>query len=275
MFCRTLTRRLSSSSAAAAGVVTTAIRGRVAILTLSDEARLNPMTEKLGDSFGKAFASLDYRTVCAVVLTGAGRAFSAGGDLDFLRARAAATQSENFTTMLRFYRLFLTPLRSCPVPTIASIHGPAVGAGACLATACDMRLVSSAAKVGFTFAGLGIHAGMAGSFYLPKAIGPGAAARLLLGGEIISGERAAQLGWAELVEGDALTASVAAGERIAAGAPQAVRGMTRTLRSAADVGLDAALEREAAAQAQAYAGADFRTGVEAVASKTRPVWTEF
>lgn len=265
-------RRFSS---AARSIVTTEIRGRVAILTLSDEARLNPLTEHLGSSFGKAFSALDYSNVCAVVISGAGRAFSAGGDLDFLRARASSSQASNFSTMMAFYRLFLTPLRSCPVPTIASVHGPAIGAGACLATACDMRFVSSAAKVGWTFAGLGIHAGMAGSFYLPKTIGPGAAARLLLGGDIISGERAAQLGWAEYVEGDVLKAAVAAGDRIAGGAPQAVRSMTRTLRSAADVGLDAALEREAAAQAAAYAGADFRVGVEAVANKTKPVWSEY
>ena len=90
----------------------------------------------------------------AVVLTGAGRAFSAGGDIQFLRDRAADTPSRNAVIMRRFYERFLS-VRRIPVPVVAAINGPAIGAGLCLALACDVRLAAATAPMGITFVGLG------------------------------------------------------------------------------------------------------------------------
>jgi enoyl-CoA hydratase len=264
-------------SAAASQLVRIEIVDRVAIFTLNDPAKLNALTEPLGDAFGAAFASIDARAVGAVVLVGAGRAFSAGGDLDFLRARAAATRAANVATMRSFYARFLGPLRACEVPVVAAVHGAAVGAGACLATAADARVVSADARVGFTFAALGIHCGMGGSYFLPRVVGPGVAATMLLGGALESGAEMARVGWGAPAPDAASTraAAIALAARMAAGAPRAVRAMTRTLRDAGDAGLDAALAREAEAQADAYAGPDFARGVEAVATKTAAAWTQY
>jgi len=272
---RALSRALSSPAA----LVEVSYEGRVAVVTLNDPARLNALTEALGDALGAALRGLDGARAGAVVVAGAGGSFSAGGDLAFLRARAAAEPTANVATMRAFYARFLGPLRGCALPVVAAVEGAAVGAGAALATACDARVVARGARVGFTFAHLGIHCGMGSSYFLPRAVGPEAAARLLLTGDIASGEEMAALGWGALPPSDApgaaRAAAVALAARMAAGAPRAVRGMARTLRVAADAGLSAALEREALEQALCYAGADFREGVEAVAAKRRGVWTQF
>jgi hypothetical protein len=139
----------------------------------------------MGDAFGAALLALDYRATGAVVLTGAGRAFSAGGDLAFLRARAQEAPLANAARMRAFYARFLRPLRACRVPVVAAVHGAAIGAGAALATAADVRCVAAGARVGFSFPQLGIHAGMGSTHFLPRAVGPGAAARLLLTGDAV------------------------------------------------------------------------------------------
>lgn len=248
---------------------------RVAVITLNDPARLNALTERLGDAWGAVLGDLNVKDFSAVVVTGAGRAFSAGGDLDFLRARALASPGVNAVTMRAFYTRFLSPMRACPLPIVAAVSGPAIGAGAALATAADVRVVSPGSKIGFTFTHLGIHCGMGSSHFLPRVVGVGAAARLLLTGEVVSGVEAAAMGWGVLAgqeEGAALVQAIDIAAKMAAGAPAAVRGITRTLRAAGDVGLSAALEREAAEQAYCYATADFAKGVEAVANKKPATW---
>ena len=251
---------------------------RVAFVTLCAPP-INAMTEKMGMDFGATFASLDTSKASAVVLHGEGPSFSAGGDFTFLRQRATTSPKDNVQAMLDFYSLYLEPLRFCPVPVIAAVHGNAVGAGACLATACDMRVVSSEAKVGFTFtSGVAIHPGMGGTHFLPRAVGPENAARLLLTGELVSGKAIVAMGWGlEAVDApeDVLKRAVRLAERMAAAAPTASRLTLETLRVAGNVGLREALEREAQAQAECYAGSDFLVGVEAVVAKAKPVWTQY
>ena len=252
---------------------------RVAQITFTNAKKLNPMTEALGKELAAAFASLDPTRTSAVVLAGEGGNFSAGGDLDFLRARAAARPEANIDTMVAFYSLYLAPLRACPFPTIAAVSGACVGAGAALATACDMRVVASSARVGFTFvSGVAIHPGMGSTHYLPRVLGPGHAARLLLTGDLLSGREMAAMGWGREAGEEAeaaLPRAIALAERAAAAAPVAARETLATLRAAQDRGLEEALQREAEAQALCYAGADFLAGVEGVAAKTRPVWQQY
>jgi enoyl-CoA hydratase len=88
--------------------------------------------------------------------------------------------------MRSFYSLFLQPLRSLPVPTISAINGPAVGAGLCMTLATDLRVAAKGAKLGFTFVHLGLHPGMAGTFFLPRLVPQQVANRLLLTGEVSS-----------------------------------------------------------------------------------------
>ena len=194
------------------------------------------------------------------------------------------TPSRNAPIMRRFYQRFLS-VRSLPVPVIAAINGPAVGAGLCFALACDVRVAAADTKLGLTFVGLGLHPGMGASHFLPSIVGPQVAAQMMLTGELISGSQAADRGLvAEAVpaaaaasEGESeggedecavLAAAMSMATRMAGAGPVAVRTCVRTLRNRQDnegLGLEAALWREADAQAQCYASPDLLEGVNAEA----------
>jgi enoyl-CoA hydratase/carnithine racemase len=272
--------RLSSTAApptAQPHVTVELLDGGVALLTLTRPASLNALTVAMGDEFEAALRGLDYSAARAVVVTGAGRAFSAGGDLAFLRARAASTGSKNAAVMRAFYDRFACALRRCPVPTLAAINGHAVGAGLCLAVAADLRVAARSAKLSISFVGIGLHPGMGATYWLPQLVGPQQAARLCLTGEAVSGEEAARIGLVLEAVDDAevLPRTLALARRIAAQAPVAVRGTARSLRLQADADLDAALAREADAQSYCYSGPDLLEGVEAVAAKRAPVWRQY
>lgn len=260
-------------------------RTRVATIYFNNPAKFNAMTAEMGDQFRDLIEQLrlgrtDETTpggIGAVVLTGEGKAFSAGGDLAFLRTRSKDTPSRNAQIMVDFYHRFLC-LRTLPVPVIAAINGPAIGAGLCVALACDVRIAASNARLGITFVGLGLHPGMGATHYLPKIVGPQHAARLILTGDVVSGTEAQAMGMVlETHETPqaTLAAAQALAARMAAQAPLAVRSSVRTLRNQQDEGLERALWREADAQSQCYASTDLSLGVEAVANKATPQFTNF
>ena len=270
-------RAISSQSAAEPLVTTSTHEGGVTVLTLNDPKRLNALTVDMGEAFQRAL-DLDYSKTNALVITGSGRAFSAGGDLNFLQARSKDTPSRNAKIMRDFYERFAISLRrDVPVPVLAAINGPAIGAGLCLALAADLRIAARQAQLGITFVGIGLHPGMLATHYLPTLVGPQLAARLCLTGETVTGEEAARMGLVlEAVEGDqVLPRTLELAKKIASNAPIAVRTCTRTLRMAADEGMDRAAWREADAQAQCYAGADLAEGVAAIAAKRKPVWAQY
>lgn len=249
-------------------------RTGVAVLSLNRPERLNALTVSMGASFEAAVTALGTEPdLRAVVLTGEGRAFSAGGDLDFLERRAAAGPQENAEEMRAFYRRFLA-LRSLPVPALAAVNGPAIGAGLCLALACDLRVCARNAKLGLTFVGLGLHPGMGATHLLPTLVGHQTASRLLLTGDVIDGDEALRLGLvAEAVDTeDVLPRTLELARRMAAAGPVAVRSTVRSLRMLADEGLERALWREADAQAHCYSTADLRSGIEAVRTKSKAVF---
>mmetsp|Transcript_143933 Transcript_143933/g.358848 ORF Transcript_143933/g.358848 Transcript_143933/m.358848 type:complete len:304 (-) Transcript_143933:239-1150(-) len=252
-------------------------QGRVAVVRLNRPDKLNAMTTELGDAFSHVVSTLnreEAETLGAVVVTGAGKAFSAGGDLEFLRNRHCDTASRNAPIMRTFYQRFLC-VRSLPVPVIAAINGPAIGAGLCFALACDIRIAAPKVKMGLTFTALGLHPGMGATHFLPQIVGHQAASEMLLTGQVISSEEAVARGLVARTAEDPLAAAVESAASMASAGPVAVRTTVRSLRMRQDVGLDQALQREADAQAQCYASADYSEGVEAVAEKRKPVFSQF
>jgi len=244
----------------------------VAILTLNEPTRKNALTVAMGEQFTDAVTQIrqDAR-LRAVVLRGAGDAFSAGGDFQFLLERTQKSPVENSAEMRQFYDRFLS-VRSLPVPIIAAMHGPAIGAGLCLALACDMRICAEDAKLGATFVSLGLHPGMGATHFLPQIVGPQVAARLLLTGEVILGWEAQRLGLVlESLPTDAvIPRGLNLARQIAAQGPVAVRGCVRSLRNIQDQHLENDLWREADAQAHCYATADLKAGLDAIRSREKP-----
>ncbi len=243
----------------------------LAIITLNDPDRRNAMSQQMAAEFSAVVGQLRSDTaIRAVILTGAGSAFAAGGDLEMLRKKAALSPEENRKLMLEFYDCFLG-IQSLPCPTIAAVNGHAIGAGLCVALACDFRLVAHGAKLGFPFTRLGLHPGMGATHFLPRIIGHDAASDLLITGRTITADEAAKLGmFREVCSNEELMESARRlAELQSPTGPSAVAGLLETLRpSKSD--LQAALEREATEQSRNYAHPEFLEGITAAIEKRSP-----
>jgi enoyl-CoA hydratase/carnithine racemase len=249
------------------------VKGReIAELVLSRPASRNAMTDAMGAEIARAVDELnaDEKTR-AVLVRGEGEAFSAGGDWAMLAERARQPEAENRIAMRGFYDNFLA-VRRLRVPTIAVIGGPAIGAGLCFALACDLRVAAVGATLAASFVRLGLHPGMGASFLLPRLIGTAAATELLLTGRAIGADEALRLGLINQVHGrDGLdVAARALAAQIASAAPIAIAQTKATLTGALDRELEAALEREAAAQAVDFGTADLTEALQAAAERRPP-----
>jgi enoyl-CoA hydratase/carnithine racemase len=243
----------------------------VVTLTLNRPDQRNALDAALAEAFRSALEAVrrDARAR-ALLLTGAGPAFSGGGDLRMLEELAAAPAAEARTRMLAFYHSFLG-LVDLEIPTVAAIHGAAMGAGLAIALACDFRIVAREARLGLNFVKLGLSPGMGTTFLVPRLVGAARAADLLLTGRSLSGEEAVAIGLCHEARGAAEVgprARVVAAE-LAAGAPLALRATRRALRRDL-AGLGAALEEEAELQARCYATSDLREGIAAVRERRAP-----
>jgi enoyl-CoA hydratase/carnithine racemase len=176
--------------------------------------------------------------------------------------------------MLPFYRAWLS-IRRLEVPTIAAINGPAIGAGLCMALACDLRYAAAGARMGVPFVKLGIHPGMAGTFLLPDVVGGAAARDLMLTGRLVDADEALTLGLvSRVVAREGFLEEVldtAAG--IAATAPIASRLTKLALAGTGHADVESALQWEALAQPVTLATADLQEGIRAVQEKRPAVFT--
>jgi enoyl-CoA hydratase len=253
--------------------------GDVVTVTFNDPDHRNAMSQAMGEAFAAEMAEL--RTddsIRAVVFTGAGRAFSAGGDLGMIEGRAAqgAKDPEGAHPKIRdgmraFYGLFLT-LRDLPCPTVAALNGAAMGAGLCVALACDVRIAAANAKLGLNFTALGLQPGMGATWTLPRLVGPARAAELLYSSRTISGEEAADIGLVNraVPAERALAAAQELAASFAANGPMAVRGVKRALAQTFDRQLEEQLDFEAEVQARCFASEDVHEGLAAVRARRPP-----
>ncbi|EGC31362.1 hypothetical protein DICPUDRAFT_57755 [Dictyostelium purpureum] len=244
----------------------------IKILKLNKPKALNALSFEMGEDFKKSVASLENdKSLKCLVLTGADKAFSAGGDLNFLMDRARDQPINNQIIMEKFYRTFLC-IRNIPVPIISAINGHAIGAGFCLALATDIRVSSNKAQLGLTFTSLGIHPGMGCTHFLPRIAGSQVSSRMILTADVVLGDEAKQLGLvAESVDPDqVLPVALKIAEKISNNSAISVQTATRTLRNMQDVGLETSLTREASAQSQCYAHPDILEGIAAIKEKRKP-----
>ena len=247
----------------------------VVLLTLALPDKRNAMTAELTAQWGETVASLrGDRSVRCVVVTGAGKAFCAGGDVSWLAAEPDASPADLRDRMLPFYTTWLS-LRGLDVPSIAAVNGAAVGAGGALALSCDIRYAGAAAKFTVPFAQLGMAAGMATTWLLPEVVGLAAARELLLTGRVVDAQEMLRLGLASAVYDDdvLLDRALEHAAQVASGAPVAQRFHKIALADGGHASFEDALRWEALAQPVTLATADLQEGLRARADKRPPVFT--
>jgi enoyl-CoA hydratase/carnithine racemase len=247
----------------------------VVLVTLDLPERRNAMSAPMTAAWGRTMGELrDDRSVRCVVVTGAGSAFCSGGDTGWIGSEPDATVDGLRNRMMPFYRTWLS-IRELEVPTIAAVNGAAVGAGACLALACDLRYAAEDAKIAVPFTALGMHAGMAATWLLPEAAGLPVAREMLLTGRVVTGAEAVGLGLVNRAfpAGDLLEEVRAIAASIAAKAPIATRLTKVALSSGGHADYEAALQWEALAQPVTLATQDLQEGLAAQREKRRPKFT--
>lgn len=254
----------------------------VATITLDRPDRLNALTfevyARLAGWLREDAARVptaDHGATRAIVITGAGRAFCSGGDVEDI---IGALFERDMAGMLEFTRMtgeLVRALRAHPAPIVAAINGVAAGAGAIIAMASDLRIASEKGRVSFLFNKVGLSgADMGACHLLPRIVGHGRASELLYLGDVIGAEEAHRIGFFNRVvpAAELMDAAVGVARRIADG-PHFANTVTKVqLEREMDVPLGTAIEMEAQAQAICMMHPDFREAYEAWAAKRPPVF---
>src|SRR5579883_650405 len=226
----------------------------IATITLRRPETLNSLTFEVYEELLETFETLGRgRQARAVVLTGAGQGFCSGGDVDEIIGALFNYDARGLLEFTRLTGRLIGSIRRVRAPVIAAVNGVAVGAGAVIAAACDLRVAAPEARFGFIFPRVGLSgADMGASFLLPRIVGLGHASELLLLGEIIDAQHALRIGLVNRVAADRAAAVALArrwAEQLAHG-PAFAHAMTKQmLESEQTMALEAALEAEAQAQA--------------------------
>lgn len=249
-------------------------RGAIAVLTLNRPDRLNALPDlEDGDAFAAVCDQLNGdRSVRCAVMTGAGRAFSAGGDLKAMAGKTgmfAGSGAEIRQSYRRVVHRIVRSLYGLEIPLVAAVNGPAMGLGCDIVGLADIRIASETASFGVPFLKLGIVPGDGGAWLMPRNVGYARSAELLFTGRTIDARTALDWGLINrVVPADRLMeAALATAEEIAAQAPEALRMTKALLRQGRDVTFDAMLEMTAAMQALAHLTEDHAEGVAAVIDK--------
>src|SRR5712671_190084 len=239
----------------------------VATITLNRPERLNALTFEVYGELRGVFAALDKEPgVRAVVLTGSGRGFCSGGDVEDI---IGALFEHDFGGLREFTRMtcdVIRNIRVCRRPVVAALNGTAAGAGAVIAAACDIRIASETAKIAFLFVRVGLSgADMGASWLLPRLVGLGRATELLMTGEFIDARRAYEIGLYHRVvaPGQALAQATAYAERLARGPSTALAVTKKALDAEFGQSLEWALNYESDVQASLMKDPNFREAYDA------------
>ncbi len=254
------------------------VEASVATITLNEPEKLNPMSRAIAAETIAALASANADAgVRTVIVTGAGRAFSAGGDLrqlgdagDASHGRAP-TPYERRAWLKQTQRMILA-FRDCEKPVIAAVNGVAAGGGCDIALACDIRIASDRARFGEVFARIGLFPGTGGTYLLPRTVGIARALELIWTGDLIDAAEAERIGLvSRVVAHDELMAEATAfARRLAAGPPLALSLAKAAVYRGLDLDLSAAFDYAATAEAITLTSADHREGVAALREKRTP-----
>ncbi|MBS1869691.1 MAG: enoyl-CoA hydratase family protein [Actinobacteria bacterium] len=249
----------------------------VATITLNRPDKLNALTFEAYADLRDLFAELPYREddVRVVVLTGEGRGFCSGGDVEEIIGELRKLDASGLLAFTRMTGATVKAMRECPLPIVAAINGVAAGAGSVLALASDFRLLARSAKFAFLFTRVGLAGADMGSAYLlPRIVGLGRATELLMLGDKLDAETAVRIGLAsELVEDEELPERARALARRLADGPAFAYATTKSLiAKEQDMDLAGAIELEAMTQALLMTSHDHHEFLDAWREGRRPDW---
>jgi enoyl-CoA hydratase/carnithine racemase len=249
-------------------------QGPIATITLNRPERLNSLTFEVYRELIETLAALRSRdNIRVVVITGRGRGFCSGGDVEDIIGELFARDMSGLLEFTRMTCDLIRKIRGLNKPVIASLNGTVAGAGAVIALACDLRIAADTAKIAFLFVKVGLAgADMGAAFLLPKVVGLSKATEMLYTGDFIGAEEAAKIGlYNKVVAASELeTETMRWAGKLAAG-PAFALGMTKAaLNRELDMSLELALEAESEAQAICMLNSDFREAYQAFTEKRAP-----
>lgn len=253
------------------------LEGGIATITLNRPEKLNSLTFESYKELAATFAALgDVEEARAVVITGTGRGFCSGGDQHDIIAELFARDMQGLVEFTRVTGRLIQSIRTLRRPVIAAVNGIAVGAGAVIAAACDMRIATAKARFGFIFPKVGLcGADMGATYLLPKIVGLGNASEILFLGDLVQSDHALRIGLVNRVvetPEECLALAQEWATKLAQG-PAFANAMTKQmLESEAHMPLADAIEAEAQVQAICMQHPDFRTAHEAFKNKDVPVF---
>lgn len=261
------------SKSAAAPVLLETREGAVVTLTMNRPDRLNALNNELSMALNEALSrTAGDLGVHAVVLTGAGRAFCAGGDLGAIGAGRAKRDASELGPILRAGMQAVLKMRTMPQPVIAAVNGAAAGAGMNLALAADIRIAAEEAAFGQNFAKVGLYPDYGGTYFLPELVGPSIAAEMFYTGEMMDAKMAMKLGIvSQVVSADGLRGEVQKlAAKIANGPQVAIRAVKRAVFARNERALVDALEQEVEEQLKCFHSEDCAEGIRAFLEKRQP-----
>lgn len=252
------------------------VEENVAKIVLNRPEAMNALSTDLALELIEVFQDLSSKEdVRAVVITGSGKAFSAGGDVKQMSTVLGDDAPTKFRLALDVYHKLIILMRELPKPIIAAINGVAAGAGFNLALACDVRIASDKAKFSQAFIRIGLIPDFGGTFFLPRIVGTAKAMELMMTGELIDAEKAQQLGLVNLtVKLEELEQTAEFFAKQAAELPTSAIGrLKKLINSSLSSSLSEQLESEAQMQMECSATEDFREGVKSFVEKRKPTFT--
>jgi len=248
-------------------------KGNVAVIRLNRPDKLNALNIELGRGLVHALlhASQD-NSVRAVVLTGAGRGFCAGGDLELIRDLRKRNASDELKVLLEAGKEMCLAIATMTKPVIAAVNGPAAGGGMNLALAADMRIASDQASFAESFAKVGLYPDFGGTYFLPRIVGPALSAELFYTAETLSAEDALRLGIVNRVfPADKFEEETQKIVEVLAGAPTvALRDVKRTIVGDDRKNLETKLDEEIRLQIHCFQSEDCLEGLNAFFEKRKP-----
>jgi enoyl-CoA hydratase/carnithine racemase len=248
----------------------------ITTITLNRPERLNAFVGHMRRDLAEALehAGSD-RNVRVVIITGAGRGFCAGGDIAFMAELMQRRDAEEFSRLLGAGRRVILAIRQMTKPVIASINGPASGAGCNLALACDLRIATNTATFSQSFAKVGLHPDWGGTYFLPRLVTPNTACELFFLGDTIDAAEALRLGIVNQVVApeDLETATLQLAERLRTAPPIALAAAKHAVYMSQAAELDEMLRYETEAQLRCFDSDDGHEGVQAFLEKREPRFT--